>query len=89
MNWGPCNRDLRFSFCDSHCTEVLGAIDSVGLTTHPGFATIPLQVRVVEEATGIRCCESNATDTMDCVEAKQNKKCRQVGETRKRGERPL
>eukprot|EP00435_Cladocopium_sp_Y103_P054726 s32_g17.t3 len=47
--------------------RVLGAIDSVGLTTHPGFATIPLQVRVVEEATGIRCCASNATgDTMDC-----------------------
>ena len=49
--------------------RVLGAIDAVGLTTHPGFATIPLQVRVVEEATGIRCCAYDMGLMKDCVEA--------------------
>lgn len=52
-------------------SQVLGAIQKVSLTTHPGIATIPLQVQIVEQATGIRCCgESEAGETLDCVEAK-------------------
>eukprot|EP00438_Fugacium_kawagutii_P035135 Skav218775 [mRNA] locus=scaffold1372:372989:381938:- [translate_table: standard] len=62
---------------------VLGAIQKVSLTTHPGIATIPLQVQIVEEATGIRCCaETDAGETLDCVEAQPSGldgfPCRQV-----------
>ncbi|CAJ1429537.1 unnamed protein product, partial [Effrenium voratum] len=36
--------------------RVLGAIESVKLSEGVGFATVPLQVRIIEPATGIRCC---------------------------------
>lgn len=53
----------------SWMSQVLGAIQKVSLTTHPGIATVPLQVQIVEQATGIRCCAETDGETLDCVEA--------------------